>query len=113
MSGWLRGLVGYMIMVSVVMQMLPNSKYEQYVKLFTGLLLILLLIQPVLKIGSLEDYLENKISQLVKEQEQLEWEIGRKKSEVALESDIYESSEAVVKIPEILKVEVRIGDEKD
>lgn len=110
MSDWLRGLVGYILMTSIVMQMLPAAKYEQYVKLFTGFLLILFLAQPVLKIGSLEGYLENKISQFVMEQERLERAIGRESSAFSQKSAVYEQEDFGVEIPEISKVEVVIGD---
>ena len=33
MNDWMKSLVGYMLIVSVVTQMLPNKKYEQYVKI--------------------------------------------------------------------------------
>lgn len=77
MSGWLKSLVGYMLIVSVTMQMLPNKKYEQYVKLFTGFLLIILVLQPVLKIGSADSFLADKIAEFVQEQELLEEQIGK------------------------------------
>ena len=48
MNDWIKTLVGYLLIVSVVTQMMPNRKYEQYVKLFTGFLLIILILQPVL-----------------------------------------------------------------
>ena len=110
MSEWLRSLVGYMIMVSVVMQMLPNSKYEQYVKLFTGFLLILLFMQPMLRIGSLEDCLENKISQFVEEQERLEREIGKEGAVFSQKSVSNKKDMSLMEIPEISKVEVVIDD---
>lgn len=75
MSQWVKSLVGYLLMVSIVMQMLPDKKYEQYVRLFTGFLLMILVLQPVLKIGTASEYLENKIMEFVQEQETLERKI--------------------------------------
>ena len=53
MSEWLQGIVGYLLLVSVTTQMIPNKKYEQYVRLFTGFLLIVVLLQPVLKMPAM------------------------------------------------------------
>lgn len=75
MNQWIKSLVGYLLMVSIVMQMLPGQKYEQYVRLFTGFLLMILVLQPVLKIGSASEYLEDRIMEFVREQETLEQEI--------------------------------------
>ena len=74
MSEWLKTLVGYMLIVSISIQMLPKEKYERYVRLFTGFLLLVLVIQPLLKAGSLDNYLETKILEFVQEQERLEQE---------------------------------------
>lgn len=100
MSQWLKSLVGYLLIVSVTMQMLPNKKYEQYVKLFTGFLLIILLFQPILRIGSASVFLENKIRKFVEEQEVLEQEIGKKSKEfqeksLSSEQEVQEEIEIV------------------
>lgn len=72
MSEWLKNLAGYMLAVSVAVQMLPDKKYEQYVKLFAGFVMIILVLQPVLKIGTAGTFLEEKINAFVQEQEELE-----------------------------------------
>lgn len=76
MSEWLKNIVGFLLIVSIVMQVLPGKKYEQYVKLFTGFLLILIVLQPVLKIGSANSFLEQTIEEFVAQQEILERKIG-------------------------------------
>lgn len=111
MSGWLKSLVGYLLIVSVTMQMLPDKKYEQYVRLFTGFLLIVLVLQPVLKIGSANSFLENKISEFVQEQEKLEAVIGKEKQafqnrSVEMQQEPFEK----IEIQPVEPVEVVIGD---
>ncbi len=113
MSLWLKSLIGYMLIVSVTAQMLPNGKYEQYVRLFTGFLLIVLVLQPILKIGSADSFLENKITEFVQEQENLERQIGiqsemfRQESEKRQKEDLQE-----IEVPQInpIKVEVNQDD---
>ena len=109
MNEWIKSFVGCLLMISVAMQMLPNSKYEQYVKLFTGLLILVLLIQPVLKIGSMDSYLEGKIEEAMEAQERLE-------KEIVVQSEVFESKSQEIRlndaqkidIPQIERVEVEV-----
>ena len=111
MSGWLKSIVGYLMIVSVTMQMIPNKKYEQYVKLFTGMLLLVLVLQPVLKMGAVSTFLENRILQFVQEQELLEETILKQKTEFQSQSGQMQETEAeeIVILP-VEQVEVEVGD---
>lgn len=56
--GWIRNLTGFFLFMSVIENLLPNKKYGRYVRLFSGMILILLVLQPLT--GSLR--LEDKIA---------------------------------------------------
>ncbi len=56
--GWIRNLTGFFLFMSVIENLLPNKKYGKYVRLFSGMILILLVLQPLT--GSLR--LEDKIA---------------------------------------------------
>ena len=99
MNEWIKSFVGCLLMISVAMQMLPNSKYEQYVKLFTGLLMLVLLIQPVLKIGSMDSYLEGKIEEAMEAQERLE-------KEIVVQSEVFESKSQEIRLNDAQKIDV-------
>ena len=109
MNEWIKSFVGCLLMISVAMQMLPNSKYEQYVRLFTGFLMLVLLIQPVLKIGSMDSYLEGKIEEAMEAQERLE-------KEIVVQSEVFKAQSQEIRlndaheidIPEIERVEVEV-----
>ena len=109
MNEWIKSFVGCLLMISVAMQMLPNSKYEHYVRLFTGLLMLVLLIQPVLKIGSMDSYLEEKIEEAMETQERLE-------KEIVVQSEVFKAQSQEIRlndaqeidIPEIERVEVEV-----
>ena len=47
---WIRNIAFYMVLVTVVVQVLPNHTYKKYIRFFTGMILILLLMTPVLKL---------------------------------------------------------------
>ena len=109
MNEWIKSFVGCLLMISVVMQMLPNSKYEQYVKLFTGLLMLVLLIQPILKIDSMDSYLEGKIEEAMEAQERLEEEIVVQSEVFKAQSQEMRLNDAQkIDIPEIERVEVEV-----
>lgn len=111
MSSWLKSLVGYMLIVSITMQILPNKKYEQYVKLFTGFLLIILILQPLLKIGSADSFLENQIARFVWQQERLEQEIGEETLKFEQKTEQLQSeSLGQIEIQQIEQVKVVVDD---
>lgn len=44
---WIRSIVFYLIFMTLVTSLLPGRKYDRYFKLFTGMVLILLVISPL------------------------------------------------------------------
>ena len=50
MSGlysWVGNIVFFLIFITVVVNLLPNKKYEKYLKLFSGMVFILLVLKPL------------------------------------------------------------------
>ncbi|MEG0566781.1 MAG: stage III sporulation protein AF, partial [Hungatella sp.] len=54
---WVANITFYFIFITVVSNLLPNKKYEKYCRLFMGMVLILLVIQPLTASLRLEDRL--------------------------------------------------------
>ena len=44
---WIRNITGYILFMTVLDNLLPGKKYGKYLKLFSGMVLILLIIQPL------------------------------------------------------------------
>ncbi|MFT4107958.1 MAG: stage III sporulation protein AF [Lacrimispora sp.] len=44
---WIRNIAYYLIFITVVSNLLPNKKYEKYIRFFAGMVLILLVLKPV------------------------------------------------------------------
>lgn len=110
MNEWIKSFVGYVLIISVAMQMVPNTKYEQYIRLFAGFLLLVLLIQPILKIGSVDTYLEEQITEVIAEQERLEAEIVMQSREFEAESQQLQENELTeMNIQQIEPVEVEVN----
>lgn len=109
MTEWMKSFVGYLLIASVAAQMLPGQKYDKYVRMFFGFLMIILVLQPVLKIGSADSYLEQKVSEFVKEQEVLEEQIVFQSAIFQQESEMMQSETGKeIKIGEIEEIRVEV-----
>jgi stage III sporulation protein AF len=58
-KGAVENLIVYLILVTVLMNLVKTSSFLKYLELFTGLVLILLLFTPVVRLFSKENVLEN------------------------------------------------------
>ncbi|MDO4313275.1 MAG: stage III sporulation protein AF [Eubacteriales bacterium] len=47
---WIRQIAYYMVLVTVVMQVVAGHSYRKYIRLFTGVILVLMILAPVLRI---------------------------------------------------------------
>lgn len=45
--GWIRSLTGYFLFMLILEHLLPGKKYGKYIRLFAGMVLILLVLQPL------------------------------------------------------------------
>lgn len=52
---WIRNIAFYMVLATAVIQILPDNAYKKYIRFFTGMILIMLLMTPVLKIFGMEE----------------------------------------------------------
>lgn len=53
-ENWVKDIVFYMIFVTMVMNLLPDPKYEKYLRLFAGAVLILLAFGPLARLTGME-----------------------------------------------------------
>lgn len=51
---WLEQLSCYLILITALIHALPDSGYKKYVRFFTGLVLVLLLASPVLRLFQID-----------------------------------------------------------
>lgn len=110
MSVWLKSMIGYLLIASIVMQMMPDKKYEDYIKLFTGFLFWVMVLQPIFKIGSVDTFLENKILEFVQEQEELDVQIGIQSEKFQQKSEEMQIEDQEKRnIKEIEKVHVEVS----
>ncbi|MCI9136873.1 MAG: stage III sporulation protein AF [Lachnospiraceae bacterium] len=61
--GWVRNIVCFYIFMTVILHVLPRENYRKYVKFFSGMLLMILVLTPILSLLGQEELLMKKINQ--------------------------------------------------
>ncbi len=51
---WVKNIAIYLVLFTAVLQLVPNNHYKKYIQFFTGLLLIIMLSGPILKLFGAE-----------------------------------------------------------
>lgn len=69
---WIQNLACYMILITAVIQILPNNSYRKYIRFFCGLILIIVLAAPMLELFGAEEnlrriYREARYEETIKE----------------------------------------------
>lgn len=72
---WLWNFVCYIVLMTALIQILPENSYQKYVKFFFGLILVLLLATPVFRLLGMEQgfqdrYQDAEYRRIVREMEQ-------------------------------------------
>lgn len=54
---WLKDVSFYLILVTAVLYVLPSNSYRKYIRFFTGLVLIILLLNPIWSLFEKKEYI--------------------------------------------------------
>lgn len=93
-TDWIRSIIIYMLLVSVLLHLLPDESYRKYVRLAVGLLLLLIVIEPVSRLisdGSAVDFLTEELPDGNWPKQE---ELFRQEAEAAQEQALCEAYEA-------------------
>ena len=55
---WVRNIVIYLILNTIIMNLLGNSSYKKYVSIVTGMILLLIVVSPFLKLINMDEILD-------------------------------------------------------
>lgn len=55
---WIRNIVIYMILNTIIMNLLGNSSYKKYVNIISGMILVLIVVAPVMELLNISDSLD-------------------------------------------------------
>ena len=68
-ENWVKDIVFYMIFVTMVMNLLPDPKYEKYLRLFAGAVMILLAFGPLARITGMETAIAGMFEKIIFKEE--------------------------------------------
>ena len=77
---WIRNIVFYQLLSSIILNMIPATTYQKYIRFFLGMLFLVITIQPVLELLQLTDNMDVNYVQ-----EMLERELEENKLEFNME----------------------------
>ena len=120
---WMKNLAFFHVLTTAVLHILPDKRYEQYIRLFMGLLLVLLICTPVFALvgkssqlldGFQKYYGEEEKARMETEAEGIQETFLREAYRKELEKQIRKIlSDAGIISEEISGVEVKLTTEKD
>lgn len=64
---WVKSIVFYLLLLTVVGHLIPGQKYEKYLRLFTGMLLMILVMKPVLTLFSIDEKLDISVIEQIEQ----------------------------------------------
>lgn len=67
---WIENIAFYLVILVAVMQMIPQSSYQKYIRFFAGMILILMLAGPILKLFGMTEYQSSEYQNAVREIEE-------------------------------------------
>lgn len=56
---WMQDISVYLVLTAAVLYALPGSEYKKYIRFFTGMVLILMILTPVFRLFGMEDQVTN------------------------------------------------------
>ena len=84
---WMQNLSYYLVLITAFLHMIPNFSYKKYVRFFTGVVLVIILIAPVFQIpGHVEQLNEIlQAEELEQKLERIEFIQEEKENEIIVE----------------------------
>lgn len=67
---WMENIAFYLVILVAVMQMIPQNSYQKYIRFFAGMILILMLAGPILKLFGMTEYQNSEYQNAIKEIEE-------------------------------------------
>lgn len=115
---WMKNIVFYLVIVTAVLEVLPGTAYQKYIRFFTGLVLMMLLLTPFLSLsGAGEVFTElyhgyeyEQYKRELQEQEEYFQDLDLLDF-LPEEYHVTESSEPDIEFNEIEVEDIRIGEE--
>lgn len=80
---WMQDLACYFILLSAVMNFLPDNSYKKYIQYYMGLLLLLVALSPIFQAAGIQEEIQTSIEKLQEpEEDRALWEERARQWEV-------------------------------
>lgn len=108
LTTWVTNIILFVLLAIIIDLLLPNSNMQRYTKMVIGLLLIVIILNPILKIFNtdLEDILAAFKFPTVEEKKEVENLIENKKKEIQASQRAYILEEMAVQMKSMVEVEL-------
>lgn len=60
---WVKNIVFYQLIVSIIINMIPNDTYQKYIRFFLGMLFLVITIHPIFKMLNLTENIDHRYVQ--------------------------------------------------
>ena len=64
---WMENIAFYLVILVAVMQMIPQNSYQKYIRFFAGMILILMLAGPILRIFGMTEFQSTEYQNAMRE----------------------------------------------
>lgn len=71
---WVKGIMGCLLVMSLVLQSAPGKIYRPYLRLFMGIILILTVLSPITEFAGIGEAIETLVEQLAYQEEIPGWD---------------------------------------
>ena len=68
---WMENIACYLVIVVAVIHMVPSENYKRYIKFFVGMILILMLVNPILKLWGISEFPKEEYEKRLQEIEEV------------------------------------------
>ncbi|MBQ8815226.1 MAG: stage III sporulation protein AF [Lachnospiraceae bacterium] len=104
---WIKGIIGCLLIMSLILQSVPGKIYRPYLRLFMGIILILTMLGPLTDAAGLEGALEKLVGELAYEEVLPGWE------EKLLEGESWAEQQIIAKAEEMSREAVSAQGQPD
>lgn len=95
--GWVKDIIFYLILMTMLMNLLPDNKYRKYVRLFAGMLLIIIVVSPISKLFSWNNILEINFLEKIYQQEVSSLTVELNKTENSQQQEFLQNYEGTLR----------------
>ena len=67
---WIENIAFYLVILVAVMQMIPQNSYQKYIRFFAGMILILMLAGPIVKLFGMTTFQSIEYQSVLQEMEE-------------------------------------------